>query len=458
MALFLFELRRLTRSPLLWVPATLTAIVCTLWNRNLAFDLSTETIEIPTVMLILAAGTAYAACLATSRDQRHGMPSMLGALPVRADRRTTAVLQAASLAAGAMAALVTATYLLGRWVVAGPAVGRFDPFEALTGVAVAAFAAALGTAAARWIPTLFAAPLAIAFGAFLQIAASFLWSLEPGGGWLAPVNPMMDLPEQAALRPSGWHLIYVAALAVLLGTAALLKHGAHQRRVVAAIAAAVVAVSSAVVATQRGSSDAGSSVPTADRCQNIQDVRYCAYPDYTAWIPEWARAVRPVIDAAPPAVRDRVTQVRQSPGGSPAPEQTIHADTVWGETFRSRLTGEAAVRLVGLSPRPRAGSRLEEARCDASGQARTVVALWLMAQGSPLEHPAHRTELGFGIEAGESEVAYARQLLTAADTGERIRANWATLTHPKTTTEQALPLLGLRREAAGEGSELAACI
>ncbi|WP_433258102.1 hypothetical protein ACQPYK_22455 [Streptosporangium sp. CA-135522] len=463
MALFLFELRRLARSPFLWCTAALTLVVCTLWNRDFAFNVSAETVEISTVMLLPAAGTTYAACLATSRDQRYGMPATLEALPVRASGHTLAVLLAASTVAGAVAALVTVAYLLGRLAVSGPVAGRFDLFEALTGMAVAVFAAALGTAAGRWIPSLFAAPLTITFGACLQVTGNALWNYRPGGEWLAPVNLMIDLPVEAASRPSGWHLTYVAGLAVLLGAVALLKHGTSRGRIIAVIAALVVAVPSAAIATRSGGRITGSPELKADRCHDIRGVSYCAYQDYAAWIPEWAQTVQPVIDAAPHAVKGRVTKVRQSPSGSSDSErptsQTVYAGTAWGEVFRRHLAGEVAALMVGLAPRrPSVGHR-DEPSCDASGQARTVVGLWLMGQASPPGRLTLRTELGATVQARGSDVAYAERLLMTADAGERIRANWETLINPKTTIEQALPLLGLQRDQtpSSEGSELPKC-
>ncbi|MEV4113800.1 hypothetical protein [Nonomuraea sp. NPDC049695] len=449
MALFLFESRRLVRSPLLWGTAVPALLVCLLWNQDLAFDAGRETAELPTVMLLLAAGTAYAACLAVSRDQRHGMPVTLGALPVQAGGRTLAVLLAASTVAAATAALVTVTCLLGRWAASGTAAGRPDLFDALTGVGVAAFAAALGTAAGRWVPSLFAGPLTITFGAGLQVMGNILWNYLPGGEWLAPVNPLIDLPLRPASRPTGWHLAYLAGLAVALGALALRKHGTSRWQLVAAVAALAVAVPSAVVMTRTGGRIGGA--PPPGHCRDLDGVRYCAYEDYLAWIPEWARTLRPVLAAAPPAARARLTEVRQS-DSVPAAPGTVHAGTVWGKASQRRLAGEAAALMTGLTPRrpaalvdgpaqrqPAGG----EPVCDASGQARAVVALWLMGQTVRLDPPA---QLGDAVQAGTSDLALARRLLGLLEAGKRIRAHWATLVDPGTTTRQALPLLGLQPE------------
>ncbi|GII00255.1 hypothetical protein [Planobispora takensis] len=479
-SLFRFEARRLLRSPLLWGAAALCLGLRLYEVWEWLPDLNVEAVGMSGSMLLLAGAAMLAADLAASRDTRGGMPEALGALPGRAARRTGAVIGAAVAAGTGIAALVMAAYLVVR-LVTGPAAGVFDPYEALSGVLAVPFAAALGALLGRWAPS----PVAVPVTAFLLAFLTFLNSNQSGyGDWFLPVVPFHG-PDWPA-RPSGLHAVYLAAAAVLFAAVALLRHGARPVRVVAALTAAAVAVPAGAVASARApgaeirdwrtavtgrvisSADAPAWVreryvgPDTRRCEKHGSVTYCAFPGYEPWIPLWAAAVGPVAEALPPAERPGLPIVRQYTDSwwmhEEHDERFIGTFMGWGRAQDANhgvLASNLVNRVTGLRPPgPEA--------CDARGQARTVVALWLLGQAVPPE-PVREREIRLGtshyatqqsplgmVRYGAAELGYARRLLASPGFRERIWAHWETLLKPGTTIEQVLPLLGLRPEFAAE--------
>ncbi|SEH02152.1 hypothetical protein SAMN05444920_12487 [Nonomuraea solani] len=150
-ALVAFEAGRLLRSPILWGATALALVVALVQSMAWLPDLTMMTIDAVTASAIIAAATLMSASLAAGRDGRHGMPETLGALPAPAEARTRAVVLTAPPVGAALAALMISAYLLFPWR-PGPLAGRFDVGEALTGVALAAPAAALGAVLARLPP------------------------------------------------------------------------------------------------------------------------------------------------------------------------------------------------------------------------------------------------------------------------------------------------------------------
>ncbi|GAA3413839.1 hypothetical protein [Streptosporangium vulgare] len=159
--LFVFEVRRLARNPVLWGTAALVLAVQTYLSRDQQPDMGIDPIAATGMASCLAGAVLLVANLATSRDGRHGMPESLAGLPAGAGHRTRAVLFAAPLVGGLSAAVVLGLHLLIR-LLSGPVAGTLDPYEPLTAVAASAFAAALGAAVGRWLPWLIAGPLVIA--------------------------------------------------------------------------------------------------------------------------------------------------------------------------------------------------------------------------------------------------------------------------------------------------------
>ncbi|GII77305.1 hypothetical protein Sru01_22870 [Sphaerisporangium rufum] len=449
--LVVFELRRFARSPVLWAAVALTVA----WRLYDAWgwlpDMTVETIGAANASAIVAVAALVVANLATSRDRRQGAPATLAALPRRAVDRTRAVALAAPVAGAAAAAIAIAACLAARWA-SGPVAGRFDAYEALSGVAVAALAAAAGVALGRWLPALVVAPLAGLLWLFGLLANS----RGEYGGWLLPVIPSYE-PDWGP-RSSGWHLVYLCALVVLVAAVALFRHGVRPLRVAAALAALAVAVPAVSAAGHAPDQqmrilnrvydavDARRAGLYGDRCRQIDGISYCALPRYVSWTAAWAEAVHPVVAALPPGARTGLPAVRQtnvtfSALVAPALPVLLNWSTDPGQGHRAWLAGGMAAAAVRLGP-----------ECDARGRAGTLVALWLLGQAGPVPPPGPLMVEGLQPASainryyGAAEAGYARRLLARADTRQRIWASWDRLADPRTTLDQALPLLGLRPE------------
>lgn len=475
--LFLFEFRRLLRNPLLWAAAMVAVAVELDANWYWTPDWSVETVDITGGTLLVAAAILVMANVSTSRDVRHHMDEFLAALPGRPDHRTLAVASAA-MAAG----IVTSGTAIGAYGVVrlaqGPSAGTFDATEILGGIAAVATAAALGVALARWLPGLFAGPVVIAVIGLLTLLNRNLGGF---GGWFLPL--VLNRGPDWGVRPAAMHLAYLVAGGILLTAVALLRHGVRLAWLavsVTALALTLVTGTAAsgapglatmVVNPRTGADVVGARLPeryagsAARVCVPRDAVTYCAFPGYDSWIPLWAAVVAPLAAAVPPAARAALPVVRQSTASWFAVDQDLHAAPtwmVWGRgdaqpPYRDMLAGDVAALVTGL-----AGTD----RCDARGQARTVVALWLVGRATgaipdaaPLTIDISQSGTSgasvakstiIGQLYGRTEAGYARRLLSTADSQARIWANWATLTDPRTTTEQARPLLGLAPEFGPE--------
>ncbi|GAA4587188.1 ABC transporter [Planotetraspora phitsanulokensis] len=476
LSLVRFEARRLLRHPILW-GATLAALALSFaWDGPWLPDMTMVTIDTVTASTLIGAAVLVIANLATGRDRRHDLPETLAALPTRAAPRTRAIVLAAPFAGGLAAAVMISAHLL---VVSSSdtAAGRFDPYEALGGVGLVALAASAGAALARWTPSLILPPVLIVAVAFDMVGNP--WAEY--GGWLLPVIPGHS-PDWGP-RPSAPHLLYLVAAAVLLGAAALLRHGPRFTRVAVAVVATAVTAAAGSVTTAgapvipwRGT--ASPPHPPRQVCEDSAGVTFCAYPDYTPWIPVWSEAIRPLVTAVPARALDRLPPIRQrsfnsylpsgAGDGKPATWTTWSTDPA---QHRALLVGQVAARLAGLGE-----------GCDGRGLARTVVALWLTGRAGPLldapdpalwqrgpgngltngliEVPMGDNAGGLsvpgqlgGLRYGSAEVGYARRLLERDDAAGLITENWDVLTAPGTTVEQALPLLGLGQQISGPRRE-----
>jgi len=214
-------------------------------------------------LLPLGLATLVAANLAALRSRRGGTGELYAAAPAPEHARTLAQLLALVWPAAAAVALVAVGFAwFGAWdgLDITPAGRTVTPgVEVVQGPLAVATFGALGVALARWVPHPGAG--AVAAVALLVFQMPFMtWNLQGAGGWLLPlVNPHrlaagVDSSWPCAtgqawpcifgeLAPLGWHLAYLAALAVLLGAAALLRDGRRRTDgVICTGAAAVVLV------------------------------------------------------------------------------------------------------------------------------------------------------------------------------------------------------------------------
>ncbi|MEU3821104.1 hypothetical protein AB0E74_15990 [Streptomyces sp. NPDC030392] len=460
------------RSPLLWGLALVTVIgrIITTWQTMPNW--SVQTVDTATSAIVVGAGGMLAANLATLRDTRADAVELMEPLPVRPWTRTLAVLIAYPLAGGLVATLAMGIQL-GSLLVSSRPAGHFDAAEPAAGVLLVALMTTLGVAAGRWVPSLIAPPIGILL---------FFWTLmQFPGVWLLPQVPDLKLAVDP-VRPPAWHLAYVVGLVVLAGSVALLRHGRRPASVVVAAGGMVVvlvagaltlnspeAESAARVGDLRQSTE---SVTTgAVDCRESASTTYCAFPPYAEWIPLWQGAVEPVVAAVPEGARERLPDiVQRAPTGVLDPAvagRNILTTTSWGRNGTERdsrraLAAEMAAAATGFPWGTQRGGGPQG--CDARGQARTVVALWLIGQVErPVAATSTRTSIRTGdgkqkamevprsdlgsVDYGPSELAYAEQLLKQPGARERIWANWTVLTAPTTRVDQALPLLDLARAA-----------
>jgi hypothetical protein len=435
------------------------------WPRDLA--------DTAVSALAVGAGCMLAASASLLRERDRDVTDFLESLPVGRRTRVTALLiaslVAAALVAGTAVGLQVATLALGS-----VPVGRLDLLDPLTGVAAAVLLTATGVALAAWLPSPVTVPLAV--------AVVFWTLLQFPGNWLLPVVPDQHLLVDPP-RPPISHLVYVAGLALAAAGTALLR--ARQRLAptltVAAAAVLVVITAAATLTSPQARAYAAEGDPhrpgdrpataEATACRTSGGIRYCALPVFSAWIPLWRDAVEPIAAVVPTGVRDRLPDVVQElPVGAVDPRlanNTAFVPVHWGRhggevAFRRALAGQVAALAVGL-PGPKSSEGT--AGCRTDGQARVVVALWLIAQTEPPVLPRSTDEyveddrggrllsigvsdLGF-VTYGETELDFARRLASLPGAAPRIRRHWAELTDPHTTLARAADLLGVPAPSAG---------
>jgi hypothetical protein len=161
-------------------------------------------------------GVLLAANLAALRSRRDRTEELYLSLPMTPARRTVAHLLSAGPAAVAIGLVLLG---LAVWLsVAGHEI-EIDEGRILAGLDLADLAVyvgvlvALGVMLACWVPNAAAGSLAV-IGLFVLIGTvSSDSNLETLAPWVIPVGG------------SGWHLLYLTGVAVLLGSIAVLKHG-----------------------------------------------------------------------------------------------------------------------------------------------------------------------------------------------------------------------------------------
>ena len=164
----------------------------------------------------LGVGVLIAANLAALRSRRDRTEELYLSLPMTPARRTVGHLLSAGPAA---VAIGLALLGLAVWLSVSGHEVEIDHGRFLTGIDLADLAVyvgvlvALGVVLARWVPHPAAGPVAV-IGLFVLIGpVSSDSNLEPLVPWVMPVGG------------SGWHLLYLTGVAVLLGAIAVLKHG-----------------------------------------------------------------------------------------------------------------------------------------------------------------------------------------------------------------------------------------
>lgn len=444
-------------------------------------------------ILLFAAGSLLAANLAGLRVHRDNMAGFYAVQPTTAAQRTVAHLLSV-LVLAVLAGVVVALRL--AWLATAPgAIGRVSVPEAMTAPLVVLLGGVAGLFLARVTTLPVAAPLAIVALAMLTLfsAVGPRWSR-----WSGPIaledETVGSLPPDLMYRPVVWHLVYLAALLAVLALIAVGLSGARLSLTAPGVVVAAVAVAAAgalqmVSAPDRivaARSEAATRPAAKQVCRDVDNVRFCAFPDYERRAEQWAGVTRGILRWAPEQIADAPYVVRQriflnSSGDltDPVPVEDWRADdaragtpesvpvsTAWGdrdeysEVQMIQFASAFANRAVTGS----AAAIYDDAICGARG----LLILWLGAQATPETQKAYRQNLenSYGgsivltVLASASGPSFPRETADLVrdmldrptrEIGARVRQNWEKLADPATGLAEAAQLLGMRAPA-GEGS------
>ncbi len=432
------EARRLWHDPLVWIGIVLAIALCLVWSWTRMQTWETFHENTGMGSMVLAAALLLATHMAASRDQRAGAEESTRTMPAGPGRRSIALLVAvpAAAAIGALVYVVDLVLLLPSW----PA-GAFDPWTALVPAVVPAIGAAVGIAVGRALPHPAAGALTIV--GFVGILFALLMANQSQGDWgnvLFPV-PLFGWGDYGVDYAFEWHLLYLLGL-LALAVAAVCREAVPKASAVIAVVAVVV--SGFAVQREEAAapdlSDAGASQPftTPDMlvCQTHERVRYCALPGYEHWIEEWRQAVEPVsrllpADAERPAIR-QISRSDDHRPLTPGHPELVVGDTWgrlgrWAEDSRTRLMRDYVATSVGILRRD---DLMSWRSCDAGGQHRTVVALWLLGQVAPAE-PLTVPRVRYG--SAEADAAASLLAKPQDEVSAHLAGRWSEVLDPSAT-------------------------
>jgi hypothetical protein len=449
-------------------------------------------------LLLIAAGTLLAANLAALRSYRHGTDAMFDLLVLPPWRRTWALLLALLPVTALSAVLAGAR--IGYVAAQDAAVGSPSVAELATGPIVVLLAGAIGVLAARVVRSVVAAPLTLAALGIATVVGALNPKSDARWWGLVGIEDenVPPLPTALTHRPVSWHLLYLAALVILVAATAVLRAGGRSIAFKATAGVALLAVIGTGVAQRGGLPDevreartTAENTPSSQQvCVERDDITYCAFPEFKDRYRQWAEVTEGVLRRVPPSQREKRYAVRQhvflstvdSGVVPPLPVARWAADdraagtpgavpvgTDWGT--HSELAGDHMLGFAGsFAHRAVTGEAPADARSQAICRARGAITLWLAVQATDgtreaydslsgrsfggLSLNAFNAATGFSVNAREQDLV--RTLLTrpGAEVGAKVRQSWTELTAPDTTTDEAAALLGVPAPpAAREGEE-----
>jgi len=483
------------------IPAALVLLTTGSGPRFLSLREFTATAPFPCLMV--AAMTMVAVNLGMRRAVRHGTEEIYGSTPISVAARTGGHLLSVLWPATATAVILLVA--LAYAIIGHGGHGPFSFAELAVGPVLVLGAGVLAVLVTRLWPSVLVVPITFVPIIAVEMFAGVPQAMTSGVSRLAFWVP----PESAPIlppRPAAVHLVYLLGLTALAAITAVFIDRRH--RGLAGLAVVTLAL---IVATGVGqmASVGPSAWAKVDRrladpddgqvCRIRHGVQYCAFPDDVGLIPQWDGAVAGVRRAVPAdrfpgdlAVSERVSMVSLEYVNAssrdrlaarlphldalkPVDDGRLHPSPAfaWERLSSLDLAAGAGARTVGLPLVPGPAGEL----CDATGQGRAVVALWLAGQstgraGQQLERLSkegvvvlgdHRyvlfadsTVIYGGVAWGEPEVALAIALLQrpAAEVAAGLAREWTLLTDPMTTTEvlaRALSLDAGARLAAPTG-------
>ncbi|MGW7380584.1 ABC transporter permease [Streptomyces sp. NPDC054794] len=371
-------------------------------------------------------------------------------------------------------ALLTAVAVAAQfgWEALKPGVvGRGSVAELLAGPLTVLVFGAIGVLLARLVSSAVAAPLLV--GVFFLLFVGGMYpsaGRETGTAWLAPVvsgTGAQSLPSALLGRPAGWHALYLAGLALTAAVLAVLVAGGGRARTLRAALAGALALTVLGGVAQTGGIPAvttaarirASLTPERDQtCVLRGRSDYCAFPEWTPRIGDWARVAERVQSLTGGSARGQHLLVRQrvearyglfddaalAPSTNP---YQVTVGTAWGGNRVPEFS--TAVASVLVAGNEKAASRL----CD--GRMVTIMWLSLAWQPSPESVLRHvrlddslsgsavvisRTE-PLTMTAGQTKVVRALLHQPFFSVAAKVKAHWTELTSRGVTTARAAELL-----------------
>lgn len=464
-------------------------------------------VGVPLAALALVAAAHRNAC----RSRREDTEELFSSTPTAPRARTQAFLLAT---VGPVP--VAALYLAVAWMALN--VMRDSPVPVLwtpiVGIVASMLLAVVGGGVvgvflSRWLPSTAAALAGIVAIVWLNNGPD---NHHERFRWLR-VAVEKDLGGRYDIVPPGlWRLAFIGGLVGLGACLALWRHPAR-RSLVVGTSSCVLLVAASGWVMARPPTEAQIERVVADleapqdrqHCESRNGVRYCVYPGAEAWIDSWAQAVDAVLAAVPTEALpdgvevlqrefvprldepveyngdrsypylDRVVE-RLDPAQAWRADGAVHPSLQLNDDRPDLEVAFGVASLaVGLPPSTNWSS---PAGCEAPGQARLVLAMWLAGRSTAttrhaldalaatvtddalVEEPVSLnttfdyeertvsvdgTQAVVGSMGTGADVLAAQSLLEGDDA--RVRAvvarHWAELTDPETPSSRLLELVGL---------------
>ncbi len=471
-ALAWFEGRHMLTHPVVWLGA-LTAVALSISALvEEAAVLNRVSVTLGYTVFPIAVAVALVAGWAVLRTRGRSDDHPPAVMPVPIGQRVGGIVLGLLFPAVATFALQLAFL---AWTMTRDPVTSLVWPELLVGPAFVVFAGAVSAALTRWFPHPVTPLTAVLLLAIVEAMVTWLgYDLQAlgatiGPAALAPIQWAYNvIPQELAFRPSGLHLGYLAALTVVAGGVASIG----RRTLPWALATLGVVTAVALGAAQLGPIDEERRLQALGAmvggeaeltCESQNSIRFCAMPGYEAWIDDWAAALQPLLEVAPPELAAGI-EVRQYPvdrgsmqlwnsGGSAwwwvqhasedfASREVVPVGHEWGRWSVSDLRSAAAAEAMGCGGEA-------EANVWCEGESQNLITVWLLR-----DDPTYRgyfdvdaTDIEYDATESDDDVPVSScivwELWNLPDGADRIRDNWAVLTAPDTTYEEAGAILGV---------------
>lgn len=383
----------------------------------------------PMFVAPLAAALAIVGHLAASRPLRDGTEALVVTAPATGDQRVRGVLVGVATSGALVSSVFVAVWV--GWMAAIGGTGIPSVVELANGVAFAVLAGLAGASTGVWISARFAGLLVVAALAVAQAVVGGLPTARAAwlGWWRAP---MVEAAAELQPRPAGWHLLWLAAVAVVLVGVGLLRHRRTAVRwSVPAFGVVLAAVTGAAMLTPLGAEDVERYVTLASDppldCRVDGPVEVCwLSPAYDRFAARWQTIAQATLEPVPdpPTVRieqelfglQAVARELDDPDARAAvlahedatvpqpPTRSQEAASPTADDIRILVrstwsrpgAAEARFEHMGLAlavAQEATGLVAHSEGCVAAGQAREAVTLWLAAQASPAAAARLREEV-----------------------------------------------------------------